>query len=99
MLFTQHIVFYASDEEAVKSLIEEWESDGSTDAPGFLGGRLLRFRDKPGRYVLQADFDSWESAEANNDRRETEEWSQKLSELIDGEPKYENLDVLADFEV
>ena len=47
--------------------------------------------------MLQADFDSWESAEANNDRRETEEWSQKLSELIDGEPKYENLDVLADF--
>lgn len=97
MQFTQHVVFYAPDEEAVTSLVEEWTREGESEGTGFLGGRLLRFRDKPGRYVLQADFDSWESAEANNDRPETKHWSARLMELIDGEPKYENLDVLGDF--
>ncbi len=48
-------------------------------------------------FVLQADLDSWESAETNNDRSETQEWSQKLNELIEDEPKYENPDVLRDF--
>jgi quinol monooxygenase YgiN len=97
MSFTQHIVFYASDEHAVETLLDEWRLAGPTEGSGFLGGRLLRFRDKPGRYVLQAEFDSWESAEANNDRQETKEWSERFIELIDGEPKYENLDVLRDF--
>ncbi len=97
MQFTQHIVFYAPDESAVAALLDEWRIAGAAEGTGFLGGRLLRFRDKPGRYVLQADFDSWKSAEANNKRPESQEWSGRLLELIDGEPKYENLDVLRDF--
>ena len=97
MQFTQHIVFYASDEHAIETLLDEWRLAGSTEGSGFLGGRLLRFRDKPGRYVLQAEFDSWESSEANSNRPETQEWSARLVELIDGEAKYENLDVLRDF--
>ena len=96
MQFTQHVVFYAPDEVAVRALVEEW-THVDTEGTGFLGGRLLRFRDKPGRYVLQADFDSWESAEANNDRPQTQEYAARLNELMDGEAKYEDLDVLADF--
>jgi quinol monooxygenase YgiN len=96
MQFTQHVVFYAPDEDAVMALVEDWSREGA-DTPGFLGGRLLRFRDKPGRYVLQADFDSWESAEANNDRSETQAQSDRLMALVDGEVKYENLDVLGAF--
>ena len=90
-------MFYAEDESALEKLLEEWRLAGPTEGTGFLGGRLLRFREKPGRYVLQADFDSWESAEANNDRPETQQWAARLNELIDGDPKYENLDVLRDF--
>jgi hypothetical protein len=97
MQFTQHFVFYAADEEAVASLIKDWQPDGSAAPAGFLGGRLLRFRDKPGRYVLQTDFDSWESSEVNSGRSETAQTMKKLLELTDGEPKYENLDVLLDF--
>ncbi|MFQ5968139.1 MAG: hypothetical protein ACE5MI_11105 [Acidimicrobiia bacterium] len=97
MQFTQHIVFYAADEERVTSLIKDWQPDGSGAPAGFPGGRLLRFRDKPGRYVLQTDFDSWESSEASSGRPETAESMKKLLELTDGEPKYENLDVLLDF--
>lgn len=79
------------------ALVREWESNEAGEGPGFLGGRVLRFRDKPGRYVIQADFDSWEAAEANNEREETRRWAARLAEIIDGEPKYENLDVIAEF--
>lgn len=55
MKFSQHIVVNASDEEALLDLIRDEEG---SQAPGLLGVRLLRFRDKPGRFVIQADFDS-----------------------------------------
>lgn len=96
MQFTQHVVFYAPDEDALMALVDAWSAEGAS-APGFRGGRVLRFRDKPGRYVIQADFDSWESAEANNERPETQANSEKLMALVDGEVKYENLDVLREF--
>lgn len=96
MKFTQHIVFYAKSEQAVLDLVES-SNDDTAVMSGFLGGRVLRFRDKPGRYVIQADFESWEAAEANNDRPETQEWAGRMAAIIDGDPKFENLDVLADF--
>lgn len=91
MKFSQHIVVYAPDEQALRDLLESADSD---PPPGFLGARLLRFRDQPGRYVIQVDFDSWESAQESNARPETEEWAERMRGLIDGEPKYEDLDVL-----
>lgn len=97
MKFTQHVVINVPDEATVAALVREWQNDEAADAPGFLGGRLLAFRDKPGRYVIQADFESWEAAEANNDRPETKQWAARLAEVIEGDPKYENLDVMAEF--
>ena len=96
MQFTQHVVFYAQDEDALMALVEDWTAAGA-NTPGFNGGRILKFRDKPGRYVIQADFDSWEAAEANNDRPETKANAERLMGLVDGEVKYENLDVLGEF--
>jgi quinol monooxygenase YgiN len=95
MKFSQHIVFYAGDEHAVLDLLSAWNADDGGAASGFLGVRVMRFRDKPGRYVVQADFESWEAAAANNERPETNQWAERLRALADGEPKYENLDVLA----
>jgi quinol monooxygenase YgiN len=97
MKFTQHVVVTVPDPERITALVGEWENNEAADTPGFIGGRLLRFRDKPGRYVIQADFDSWEAAEANNEREETQRWAARLIEIIDGDPKYENLDVIAEF--
>jgi quinol monooxygenase YgiN len=96
MQFTQHVVFYTQDEDALMALVADWTAGGA-GTPGFNGGRIHKFRDKPGRYVLQADFDSWEAAEANNDRPETQANAERLMGLVDGEVKYENLDVLGEF--
>jgi quinol monooxygenase YgiN len=74
--------------------MRDWEASDDTGASGYVGGRVLRFRDKPGRYVIQADFESWDAAQANNDRPETRAWAARLAEIVNGEIKYENLDVL-----
>lgn len=59
MRFSQHIVINAADEDA------------QVLPPGLLGTRLLRFRAKPGKYVIQVDFDPWDSAERSNATSET----------------------------
>ena len=97
MQFTQHIVVYAENEANLLSLMREWEASDNTAMSGYGGGRLLRFREKPGRYVIQADFSSWEAAQANNARPETQRWAARLAEVITGDVKYEDLDVLAEF--
>ena len=91
MKFSQHIVVHAADEGDLVALVEE---DMEDPPSGLTGMRLLRFREKPGRYVIQVDFDSWESAEGSNQRPETQAWATRLAAIIDGDPKYENLDVI-----
>lgn len=92
MRFTQHIVFYANSDEDVLELVS-----GEDEGSELIGGRVLKFRDKPGRYVIQADFDSWEAAQANNERPETAQWAAQLEEVATSEIKWENLDVLEEF--
>lgn len=91
MKFSQHIVINATDEDALLNLVRD---DPSGLPPGLTGLRLLRFRDKPGRYAIQAEFDSWENADKSNDRPEVQAWATRLAEMIEGDPKYENLDVV-----
>lgn len=81
MRFSQHSVVNAVDEDA-RAL-----------PPGLLG--LLRFRAKPGKYVIQVDFDPWDSAERSNATSETQASTERLL-LIDGEPKDEYLDMILD---
>jgi quinol monooxygenase YgiN len=89
--FTQHIIVHAPDEGALRDLLKE---DAAPPQPGLLGVRLHRFRDNPTRYMIQADFDSWDSAERSNERPDTQAWAARLLEVIEGAPKFEDLDVL-----
>lgn len=91
MKFSQHIVVDAVDEDALLNLIRE---DSDNLPPGLIGLRLLRFRDKQARYAIQADFDSRESANKSDERPETQAWAKRLREMIEGDPRYENLDVV-----
>lgn len=91
MKFSQHVVVNAVDEDALLNLVRE---DSANLPPGLIALRLLRFRDQPGRYAIQADFDSRDSATKSNDRPETQAWAKRLREMIEGDPEYENLDVV-----
>lgn len=96
MKFSQHIVFHTGDIDGVHKLMDEWHRNEANRAPGYLGARILKFRDHDDKYVAQVDFSSWGEAQLNNDRAETQEWARRFIQLIEGEPKYEDLDVLAE---
>lgn len=53
-------------------------------------------RDDPSRFMVVVFFDSYESAMENSNRPETDEFSKKMSELVDGPPTFHNLDVVED---
>jgi quinol monooxygenase YgiN len=92
MGFTQTMAVRASDGEALAEMMTEWHEVEAGVAPGYLGSRLFAYRDDPGRFLILVDFSSVEEAEQNNDRPETQQWAGRLQQLIDGEPKFSNLD-------
>jgi predicted outer membrane protein len=50
-------------------------------------------RDRPGYYLIIVEFESYERAMENSSDPETGKYAQQMSELLDGPPKFYNLDV------
>ncbi len=94
MAFVQTMAIKTDDSDAIKALMAQWDAEQRGIAPGYQSYRLLADRDRPGVYVLEVEFSSYEEAQRNNDRPETAAWSEKLQGLIDGDTTYANLDVL-----
>ena len=91
MRFTQHIVVRAADGDALLNLVRD---ESSPYPAGMNSIRLLRFRQQPDKYVIQVDFDSFESAEASNARAETQAWARRLADMAQGDVRYEDLNVV-----
>jgi hypothetical protein len=98
--FTQTIAFKCGDPERLVELAQAWDlMHAEADVMGYMGSHILRDRDDPTSFLLVAEFgvvdpdvSAAEEAMRNNDRPETQEWAQKLLDLIDGEPVYTNYD-------
>lgn len=50
-------------------------------------------RDRPGYYLTIVEFDSYEEAMKNSDDPATGKYFEQMSALLDGPPRYFNLDV------
>lgn len=50
-------------------------------------------RDRPGTYLVLVEFDSYEEAMKNSNDPATAKSSEQLAALLDGPPKFYNLDV------
>jgi hypothetical protein len=61
-------------------------------------GILAKDRDEANRYFNLVFFDSYESAMENSKLPETQELSEKLMGIAQGEPTFHNLDIVADQE-
>jgi len=98
--FSQTITVRSDDPAALIDLLAEWDRDqAQSDIMGYMGTRLLADREKPGQYVIIADFgivdpavSAADEAARNNTRPETRAWAAKLLEVIDGEPEYHHYD-------
>jgi hypothetical protein len=101
MNFTQTISFQTEFEDEIVRLAREWdEMQAEADVMGYIGSHVLRDRDKPGHYVIVAEFavvdpdiSAVEEAQKNNDRPITQEWARRLIELSGNqEPEWGNFD-------
>jgi hypothetical protein len=101
MNFTQMIAFKTDDPATLVEMARGWdEMQAEADVMGYAGSRVLADRDRPGHYMLVADFavvdpdvSAADEAAKNNDRPETQLWAQKLLDIItEGEPVYSNFD-------
>lgn len=91
MAFTQIITIDGADEQALHDHVAAWDAEQAGVAPGYQGARVLADQQRPGRYVIEVDFDSEDGAKRNNDRAETKAWAEQLRELAGGEPSYRDL--------
>jgi hypothetical protein len=100
--FSQTITFRCDDPAPIIELLEQWDRDqAQADIMGYMGIRLLRDRESPGRYVIVADFgvvdpdvSAAEEAQRNNERPETQATAVRMRELVVGEPEFHDYDEL-----
>jgi archaellum biogenesis ATPase FlaH len=94
-VFVQAMQYTTSKPDEVKEVLVGWER--ATE--GKRGARRIvstRHHDDPSRHVDLVFFDSYDSAMANSQLPETDEYAQRLRELVDGELVFFDLDVVED---
>jgi quinol monooxygenase YgiN len=95
MAFIQIIEGHSSRTDEMQSLVEELES--RTEGRSTVRRSIrTQDRDDPSRFVVIVFFDSYESAMENSNLPETDEFSKRMAELVDGAPTFQNLDVVDD---
>lgn len=95
MAFVQVIDYATSKPEEVERILDEWlqATEGKRNAKRLL---RTRYRDESQRFCDIVFFDSYDEAMENSELPETQEFSKRLTDAIDGEPTYFDLDVLDD---
>lgn len=95
MGFVQIIEFRTSKFEEMERVGAEWEAAAGGDSKA-QRRVLCKDRDNEGRYFNVVFFDSYESAMENSELPATQEFSQEMMALAEGEPTFYNLDVVED---
>lgn len=87
-MFVQVFQGPVSDGAQAKELMDQWVTDLSPGAEGFLGSTAGVTDD--GTLVALARFESEEVAQRNSDRPEQGEWWGRLAALFTSEPEFRN---------
>jgi hypothetical protein len=98
--FTQTIRFKCTDPEHLVELARTWdELQASGDLMGYMGAHILADRERPGEYLMIAEFgvvdpnvSAAEEAMKNNSREETQRWADELRKIVDGDLEWGNYD-------
>lgn len=99
MAFVQIIDYRTSKFDEVDRLGKEWQA--AAERSGSTARRLVLVRDRgaPDRYLNIVFFDSYEEAMQNSEHPVTQEFSQKMAQLVDSPPTFLDLDVIEDVEI
>jgi hypothetical protein len=95
--FVQIIEYQTSRIDEVAALGAEFRKEMATNVKGGAkprGGTITADKDRPGYYLSLVEFDSEEDATEASNRPETQDFFRRLSELMEGAPKFYNLDVV-----
>jgi len=98
--FTQTISFRCADPDRLVELAAGWDRlQAQGDVMGYMGSHILRDRERPGHYLMIAEFGvvdpdvpAVEEATKNNDREETKHWADELRKIVDGDIEWGNYD-------
>lgn len=91
MAFVQ-VIEYETDRPAdVRALSEEWGQQRTSNAPSRL--TVSEDRERPGHFVMVAEFDNYEQAMAHSAQPETGRYAERMRSLATGEPRFVNLEV------
>jgi hypothetical protein len=95
MTFVQIIDYRTDEPNGGESLADEWEqaTEGKRTARRAITGRD---RNDPSHYMTVVFFDSYESAQENNDLPETQDLAAKMTTIVAEAPTFFDLDVVSD---
>jgi quinol monooxygenase YgiN len=91
--FVQLIEFRTDRIEEFDAAAEEWLAaiGAERTAAWYIVGRD---REDPGAYVEMVEFPSYDEAMVNSKHPATARIAERMREIVDGEPKFRNLDVV-----
>ncbi len=90
--FVQIVEFQTSRIDEIQALADQRRAQPEpSTAPGRV--TVTADRDRPGYYLVIAEFDSYESAMEHSNLPETGEFAAEMAKLCEGPAKFSNLDV------
>jgi quinol monooxygenase YgiN len=92
MRFIQIVDSVTSRPDEVEALGEKYRVERG-DRGTYDRVTVARDRDRPGHFLVIAEFPSYEAAMENSDDPATQEFAARMAELCDGPPTFYNLDV------
>lgn len=78
----------AGQEDAVKDLFEEWWTERRPKVKGAVANTLYRNKSNPAELIAAVVFDSEANYTANADDPEQDRWYRRLADLLEGEPRW-----------
>ena len=83
-------------EEAVVSLMQEWEKERKPKVGGAVGGYVMKPDNKQGLLIGVAVFKDKASYMANADDPDQDRWFRKIRDLLEADPEWEDGEYVVD---
>jgi heme-degrading monooxygenase HmoA len=80
--------------EKVEELMQRWQTEQASKAPGFKGEYVLREKSSSNACTMVVLFENEQLARQNSDRPETNQFYQDMLTVVDGQPEFIDTEVV-----